>query len=774
MEYEKLGRMYLGKKIQNDEQGLKYLYKNKNLTTHGLIIGMTGSGKTGLGINLIEEAAMDNIPSIIIDPKGDMGNLLLNFPAQSPEDYEPWIDESEAEQKGMSKNEYATQISQMYKKGIRDWDQDGLRIKKLSQKSDFNIFTPGSNTGIPINILGSFDVPSDSVMNDPDMLNMNISSLASSVLALAGLDSDASKEHIFLSNIFLHNFKQNRSLSLTELISSTMNPPMNKIGVFGIDNFYPPKDRMKLAMSLNNILADPSFASWISGFDFDIDKILYTDELKPRTSIFSISHLDDNKRMFFVTLLLNKLISWMRKQEGSSSLRVLLYMDEIFGFFPPTKNPPSKEPMLLLLKQARAFGVGVVLSTQNPVDLDYKGLSNIGTWFIGRLQTAQDKERIIDNLITNKNDDKEELMNLISSLKSRRFLVKDSREDRPFLFDTKWVLSYLKGPLDANDIKKLMKAKKEQLQLTSNKPISQIQNNDTSTQKPMVNKNIKELFAYDYSEDVMFEPYIKASATVSITNSKKNIDISKTITHKIYLDESVNEITFSNQTLDEEELQYSTKYPKKSSFAKLPDIISKLKSLKAIEKKFVSYIYHKTKIETYEISKLKLYSSMNESLFDFKLRAKKSLDTLKSKEINKLKDKFEIKSHKLESKLEKMMYKLEKEKSDVKAKKYDTALSVGLSIFGAIFGSKSSAATKVASSMRKASKIGKEKGDVANVSAQIQNIQEEIDQLSSMYEAQIDDVDIKYDISNYEIKSVYTKPKKSNIYDVDVALLWVG
>ncbi|CAA6801952.1 MAG: FIG00495827: hypothetical protein [uncultured Campylobacterales bacterium] len=772
MDYEKLGYMYLGKKVIDDKQGLKYLYKNKNLTTHGLIIGMTGSGKTGLGINLIEEATMDNVPSIIIDPKGDMGNLLLNFPDQDPSDYAQYIDEDEATQKSMSKDEYAKKIASMYQEGIKDWDQDKSRIKTLGNKADFNIFTPGSNTGIPINILGSFDVPSDEVLSDPDMLNMNISSLSSSVLSLAKIDTNSSKENILLSNIFLHSFKQKKSLTLTELITSIINPPMKKIGIFGIDDFYPADKRMDFAMKLNNILADPSFANWITGFDFDIDKILYTPELKPRTSVFSISHLNDNERMFFVTLLLNKFISWMRKQEGSSSLKVLLYMDEIFGFFPPTKNPPSKEPMMLLLKQARAYGVGVVLSTQNPVDLDYKGLSNIGSWFIGRLQTNQDKERIIDNLITGPNDDKEELMTLISSLKSRRFLLKDTRVDKPFLFDTKWVLSYLKGPMSRSDIKKLMDPKKELLQINEKKDVHKNEVTNIANQKPLVSKDIKELFCYSYSEDLLFEPYIVAEAVINI--SKRDINKQFKVSHKIYIDDSIVDFSFSNQSLNDEELEYSLKYPQKSSFANLPEVASKLKNLKSVKKKFVSYLYNTTRIEIYEIPKLKLYSNLDESMFDFKLRIKDALNSKKDAEVQKIKNSFDIKLHRLESRLDKYAYKLEKEKQDVSAKKSDTILAVGLSVLGAIFGSKSSAASKVATSIRKAGRIKKEKNDVASTEVQIQNIQDEIDKISMIHESKIDDLDIKYSDENYEIKSTYIKPKKSDIYDTDVALVWIG
>src|SRR3990172_8052895 len=171
--------------------------------------------------------------------------------------------------------------------------------------------------------------------------------------------------------------------------------PFGKIGVVDLESFYPAAERTKLSMRLNNLLASPTFASWLEGEPLDVAEMLYTPAGKPRLAIVSIAHLDDAQRMFLVTILLNEGLAWIRTQPGTSSLRAILYMDEVFGFFPPSANPPSKTPMLTLLKQARAYGLGVVLATQNPVDLDYKGLGNAGTWFLGRLQTERDKLRVL-------------------------------------------------------------------------------------------------------------------------------------------------------------------------------------------------------------------------------------------------------------------------------------------------------------------------------------------------------------------------------------------
>lgn len=402
--YEKLGLLYLGRELDIEsgtpsQQPL--LYKNKDMTTHGVIIGMTGSGKTGLGIALIEEAIMDNIPSIIIDPKGDMGNLLLTFPKCAPEDFAPWIDPAEAAKKEMTVEQYAAKTAETWRNGLESWNQGPDRIATLRSKTEMTIYTPGSSAGVPVSVLSSFLAPAEDILNDTDTLNSLVNSTTTSLLALVDIKGDPlqSREHILLSSLLLHFWRAGQDITMEVLIGNIVNPPFDKVGIFSLDIFYPQSQRMALAMSLNNILASPTFSAWTTGQPLDIQRILYTEEGTPRTAIFSIAHLSETERMFFVTMLLNQFIGWMRRQQGSSSLKALLYMDEIYGYFPPIANPPSKKPMILMLKQARAYGIGVVLATQNPVDLDYKGLSNIGSWFVGRLQTKQDQDRVVEGIV---------------------------------------------------------------------------------------------------------------------------------------------------------------------------------------------------------------------------------------------------------------------------------------------------------------------------------------------------------------------------------------
>ena len=398
--YEKLAAFYLGRGYDLESDELRddlVMYDSKDLCTHAVLVGMTGSGKTGLGVSLIEEAAIDKIPALVIDPKGDMANLLLNFPNLEAGDFRPWINDDDAGRQGKTPDEFAAQQASMWKKGLSEWGQDGERVKALRDAAEFTVYTPGSDAGIPVSILSSFAVPPKSVLEDNDLMRDRVSGTATSILSLLGIDADPvrSREHILLTTIFDHELRAGRSLDLGAIIRLVQNPPFTQVGVMDLDSFYPSKERFELAMTINNLLAAPGFAAWMTGEPMDVDTLLYTPEGKPRISIFSIAHLSDSERMFFVSLLLNQTIGWMRTRSGTSSLRAMLYIDEIFGYMPPVAEPPTKKPLLTLLKQARAFGLGLVLATQNPVDLDYKGLSNTGTWFIGRLQTVRDKQRVL-------------------------------------------------------------------------------------------------------------------------------------------------------------------------------------------------------------------------------------------------------------------------------------------------------------------------------------------------------------------------------------------
>jgi hypothetical protein len=468
-DYEKLGAFYLGREYDVATRELEdelVLYDSKDLVTHGVVLGMTGSGKTGLCLSILEEAALDGVPALVIDPKGDIANLLLTFPDLAPEDFRPWINEEEAAKKGMTPDDYAAGQADLWRDGLAQWGQTGERIGQFRDKVDMTVYTPGSSAGVPVSILSSLDAPPIEVVDDGELLGELIESTVSSLLSLVGVNADPlqNPEHILLSNIFNHCWQSGEDVTLKSLIGFIQEPPFEEIGVLELEKFYPEKKRFELAMKINALLASPGFGTWLKGEPLDIQRMLWTEEGKPRISIFSIAHLSDTERMFFVSLLLNQTLGWMRSQGGTTSLRALLYMDEIYGFLPPTANPPSKKPMLTMLKQARAFGLGVLLATQNPVDLDYKALSNMGTWFLGRLQTERDKMRVLDGLegaasAQDSSFDRQEMEQVLAGLGSRVFLLNNVHEDAPVIFHVRWVMSYLRGPLTRRQIKSLMAKK---------------------------------------------------------------------------------------------------------------------------------------------------------------------------------------------------------------------------------------------------------------------------------------------------------------------------
>jgi DNA helicase HerA-like ATPase len=426
-------------------------YDPADLTTHAVVTGMTGSGKTGLCIALLEEAALQNVPAIIIDPKGDLTNLLLHFPSLLPQDFQPWIDPEMERRTGKTMEAIADEASSAWGAGLKEWGIGEDRILALQNAAKFAIYTPGSDSGIPVSVLSSLAAPKLDWEVNREVLRERISSTVTALLGLVGMndiDPIRSREHILLSNIFEFHWSEGKDLDLTELILQTQTPPFANLGAFPVDTFFPAKDRMELAMVLNNILAAPAFETWREGESLDIQSMLFTPEGKPRHSIFYLAHLSDGERMFFVTLLLSAVETWMRTQKGSSSLRALLYMDEIYGYLPPTAVPPSKGPLLRMLKQARAFGLGLLLATQNPVDMDYKALSNTGTWFIGKLQTERDKNRLLDGLESVAGGIPRAAMDkLISSLGKRVFVMHNVHAKMPVLIQTRWTMNFLAGPM---------------------------------------------------------------------------------------------------------------------------------------------------------------------------------------------------------------------------------------------------------------------------------------------------------------------------------------
>jgi len=770
--YEKLGLFYLGKDVDKTTMQATEaltLLKNKNFTTHAAIIGMTGSGKTGLGISIIEEAAIDNIPSIIIDPKGDMGDLCLADPTFSAKVFEPWVvDEARAKDADLS--EYAAKTAAMWKEGIESWGQDSARVEKFKNVKK-TIYTPGSSAGVAINIMSSLDRPPSQIMEESDAFASYLKSTTVSLLSLIGITADPldSKEYILLAQIITKAWLAEEEISIETLIGKIINPSFKKIGVLPLETFYSQNDRFKLATKFNSLLASPSFSLWLKGDTLDIQKLLYDEKGKAKVAIFSISHLNDDERMFFVTLLLNKYIAWMRRQSGTSALKTLLYMDEIFGFFPPTKNPPSKEPMLLLLKQARAFGVGIILSTQNPVDLDYKGLSNIGTWFIGRLQTTQDIERVIDGLggQIGSSFDKNEIKNMLANLQKRTFFLKSAHLDDIRLFATRWVMSYLKGPLKRDEIATLMQEQKALQSIEKDSVDEMAQRSENFESYQNIDRSIPQYFELDSSAQNLFYPTLMAKVKVHFYSQRRGIDEERVAILSLELDAEDQHIRWDDA--QDESLDFE-KFPHKAAsaakFQTLPQVILSDKGLRKATRGLKDYLYQEENLELLRCLSPKLESKVDESRLDFTVRLQDMLNDKKEMEIEKLKVRYGSKEKVLTARLLRAQERVEKESSDSTS----SMIEMGISVLGALFGKASP--TKIGRAFKKGSTILKERGEMSRAEERLTKVQEDLEILQEELEDKIDLFDEKYNVDNCEIETFKIKPRKTDIDVESCALVW--
>ncbi len=784
--FEKLGLFYLGKKINQDNDLDNYfLYESKDLTTHAFCVGMTGSGKTGLCISLLEEAAIDNIPSIIIDPKGDIGNLLLTFPNLSDKDFLPWINLDEANKQNLSAEEFAARQAEIWKEGLAEWGQDGSRIESMREHVDMTIYTPGSSAGIPISILNSLAAPAGKIIEDLDLFNDRIQTITSGLLELLGIKADPiqSREHILISNIISHFWRSGTDIDLAKLIQAIQSPPIKQIGVFQIESFYSTNDRLKLAMSFNNLLAAPAFKNWIEGDALDVNQLLYTKSGKPRIAIFSIAHLSEAERMFFVTILVNQVVGWMRSQPGTISLRALLYMDEVFGYLPPIGEPPSKKPLLTLLKQARAFGLGVILATQNPVDIDYKALSNTGTWFIGRLQTQNDINRLIDGLTSVSSvadNQRKELFKLISSLNKREFLVKNVHEDQSVLIKTRWALSYLRGPLTRDHIKKLMQEKKTH-------GIKYVQENGIASQpddfsNTMSDLNLSPVIRQYYAPinniadtniQVIYIPYLIAGAEIQIFHNTYGIARTEQIAHRIKLSDDMTEISWDQA----KEFQLNTEILsgnkfKKSNFKLLPALIQRISYYNQLDKKYETFLYRNYQLTLLKSDRFKLLSNPDETEREFRIRLELSAREKRDLDMDRLKRKYATKTQSLEKQLLTAQQRVERESDQYKQKQMDIAVTVGSTILGALFGG-GRTRTGITRTARSASKIAKEKQDIERAKTKMLKLQSQIDELNSNFEDDAKKISERYDVMNEPLKQIIIRPKKTDINQKYYGILWI-
>ena len=767
-----LGRMYdLKKKEIRKDQPL--LYDMDDLTTHAIVTGMTGSGKTGLCVGLLEEAALQNIPAIIIDPKGDLTNLMLHFPDLQPADFEPWINPDAARSEGKTPAEIAEKTAKLWKNGLNDWELGKEDIQALQASVDRAIYTPGSSKGIPVDILTSFNPPEMDWEENEETLREMIASTVTALLTLVGfkdIDPLRSREHILLANIIEHSWTNKVHLDLVTLIELIQTPPITKLGAFPLEKFYPKKDRDELALQLNNFLASPSFQAWIEGQALDIAQFLYTPEGKARHSVFYLAHLDDTERMFFVTLLFAAVEGWMRKQSGTGSLRALLYFDEILGYLPPVANPPSKPLIIRLLKQARAFGLGLVLTTQNPIDVDYKALSNAGTWMIGRLQTDQDKQRLLDGLESvSGGASRSQLDKTISSLGKRVFLLQNVHEKQPVTFHTRWVMNYLTGPLSLRQVPALNKL------VNASVPTEEISEEDdapTYSTTPAPSSSTPSI-AKEYTRKGIIaseaNPSLLARAEVSFYSRSPAVNASHTVTVVLPNppQKGLDWETFAVDDFDHAEVVETA--AKDFDQQKISEWMHNAKWWTTQEKEFEQWVYETDSMAVYRHKKLKLLSEVGEEHTNFTQRVQETAREAKKEKLDALNTKYGAKILRAQNKVDRQKLRVEKYETTVKNRKLELLGKGGQAVLSLLTKKK---VTGLSSSLTKKRMLEESQAKLEEAQQVLSDYNEELELVQQEWDDKKAQLADDWDAIEKGIEEIRLTPTKQRIRVEAFGLLW--
>lgn len=795
------GHLFLGPVEGDTDTDPNIIYEAADFTTHGVIVGMTGSGKTGLGMILLEEALLQGIPTLVIDPKGDMGNLLLTFPDLAASDFRPWINEGEAQRDGVTPDELAASTATMWEEGLAGSGIGKDRIAALRATTDFTIYTPGSNAGVALNVIGDLSAPAAGA--DPEATREEIDGLVQGLLALIDVNSDplSGREHVLLANLVNHAWAAGTDLDLATLLAQIQNPPMRKLGVIDIDTFFPPADRTALAMKLNGLLASPSFAAWGDGVPLDIESMLHTPEGKPRAAIVSIAHLSDEERQFAVTLVLSKLVTWMRSQPGSPDLRAMVYMDEVFGFVPPTAEPPAKRPILTILKQARAFGVGMILSTQNPVDLDYKAISNAGTWMIGRLQTERDKARLLEGMRAAGGDaDIDAIGDTIGGLGKRKFLLHTTRGGAPRTFGTRWAMSYLPGPLTRDQIGTLMEGRTVDeapaptagatppatpAAASAPAPVADDLADDESAIAPEIADNATVAYldaAAPWADTFGAEPNGRRleaalAARVSLLFDETKGDLRHEAEWEAILAPLGTDVDGADFVpVDYDDRDFRSEPPEGAVYA-LPEAKVHTKGFfTAAERSLRDHLYRNETLTLLRNDELKLYSRVDETEEQFRERCTRTADDRADEEADKLRETMAKKEDKVRAAIAKAEDRVRELDSDKKDRNRNEVLSGAIDIVGGLLSGRKSGRS-ILSGVRRASGSRRTSANAAQRVATAKNrLEEKVDELDELAEALIDALDesqTAWDEIAENVVPMEVGLEKTDIAVKDLTLLWI-
>ncbi|MFN2321633.1 MAG: ATP-binding protein [Trueperaceae bacterium] len=777
MDFEKLGTFYLGSELEADARTPSdrlLLYDAKDLTTHAVIVGMTGSGKTGLGVGLIEEAVLDGVPVLAIDPKGDLANLALAFPDLAPSDFEPWVDPATASRKGVDVPTFAAQQAKAWRDGLAAHGQDGARVARYRDAADVRVYTPGSTAGRPLSILKSFGRPPDVVMDDPELLAERLTASVSALLTLVGRSTDPTgRDHVLVATLLEHLWRSGRDAGLADLILGVQTPPFTQIGVLDVDTFAPPSERAKLAMAMNAVLASPGFATWLQGEPMDVGRMLFRDDGRPRVAVVSVAHLSDAERTTVIALLLNEVLAWTRAQSGTGSLRALVYVDELFGFMPPVAAPPTKAPLLTLLKQARAFGVGLVLSTQNPVDLDYKGLSNAGTWFVGRLQTEQDKARLLSGLLSADGGgglDRGALDATLSSLGARTFLLHNVHETAPALFTTRWVMSYLAGPMTREQLRRLpasVVGADTDVAVPATAPAR------AAAARPALPPAVHERFvpAHPGVRDVTYHPQVVGFADVRYAHGTYGVDEARRIVRAVEPSDGAVAVDWTASEAVAIDLDALGDAPLDGAAFEPPAARLDARTWARVEKEFARHLRGDLPLTVHRHKGLKLISGAGEDEAAFRVRVRHAAHEARDAEREKLRAKFEKKAATLAKRLRRAEQTIERHAQAANQRRMDAAIQVGSTLLGSFLGRRSPTASRIGTALKTVNRASSGGAAVDRAKETAAAVASELAALEADLEGQLTDLATGV-VDEDAIEALAVRPKSSDVAVRAVCLVW--
>jgi hypothetical protein len=820
-----MGREYDLKKGEITDQPV--LYDARHLVTHGVILGMTGSGKTGLGIVLLEEALLQGIPVLILDPKGDICNLLLTFPELRPEDFAPWVDLEGARRRGMEIEEYAAEVAHQWREGLAAWGITGERIERLRQAAQFTIFTPGSKAGQPVDVLHFFETPTLDWDDHEEALRERIGGIVSALLGLVGIEADPlqSPEHILMARIVEHAWRAGDQLSLPRLIQLLQKPPFQQVGVFELETFFPEKDRFALTRSLNNLIAAPGFEVWKEGTGLDVGSLLYAADGRPQASIFYLAHLNDAQRLFFVTMFLEAARDWLRTQSGTTNLRVLIYFDEVFGYFPPyPKNPPTKIPLLALVKQGRAAGLGVVLSTQNPADLDYKGLTNAGAWAVGSLRAERDKQRVMEGLEgalaeAGATMDRRTIEQALGALKSRVFLFHDIHAGPPVFFHTRWAMSYLCGPLTRKQVRELASSAPEAVVPTLREeevglsfaverspgpaatpawaveeraPVSEPASPGLSTTPPALPPDVPQVFlppvvAFEWAlrgyeeqakesvlvreRQMVYMPYLLAQGAVRMLDRTRGVDHQETVTRLVQPSEGPAKVDWNVGQTVVSSGDLSPGPMGEGRYESVLPTLVRSRDLQRLEKDFADYLYYNVSAMVLYNPTLNLYGAVGEGRREFRLRCEEEARRQRDVELKKARAKMEQQMSGVQQKLRREQRELATDEEELEARKREEMLSLGESALNLLTRRRPS--YMVSHATRKRTMTKKAQADVQESLEAIDDLEQQLEELKAQWEEQVAEINERWASTLDTVEEFRVTPRRADVTVEFCGLAWV-